>query len=321
RRRGTDQAGVRGQPRDERDHRRARRRRGARLPVRARPARAPRPDDRAAGGAARSQDPQGERPRGPAASARQSGHRADPGGGADVVERGRGFDPQLPARRQRLRAQAGRLRRVLRGGQAARHVLAADERDGAVAGADAGEMSAPRILLVEDSDDDALLVRQEIERAFGEVECARVETAEAFLAALRERELELIVCDHRLPTFSSTQALALLAASGLDVPLIIVSGSIGEERAVRAMRSGAADYILKNNLARLGPAIERELRDAAERRERRRVEAALRAEQERFRRIIETSHEGIWTVDAEARTTFVKARMRELIGHTPTELT
>ena len=181
-------------------------------------------------------------------------------------------------------------------------------------------MSAPRILLVEDSDDDALLVRQEIERAFGEVECARVETAEAFLAALRERELELIVCDHRLPTFSSTQALALLAASGLDVPLIIVSGSIGEERAVRAMRSGAADYILKNNLARLGPAIERELRDAAERRERRRVEAALRAEQERFRRIIETSHEGIWTVDAEARTTFVNARMAEMIGHTPAEL-
>ena len=134
-----------------------------------------------------------------------------------------------------------------------------------------------RILLIEDSEDDARLVLREIQRGGYEVEFERVETAEAMRAALARQNWDLILCDFSLPHFSAPKALELLKESGYDLPFIIVSGTIGEESAVNALKAGAHDFIIKGNFARLIPAIERELNDAAIRRERRERERELEA--------------------------------------------
>jgi len=145
-------------------------------------------------------------------------------------------------------------------------------------------MSGPiRVLFVEDSEDDAELLLLAMRTGGYEPIVARVETAAAMQAALGKQAWDLILSDHSMPQFSGPAALAILQASGLDLPFIIVSGAIGEETAVAAMKAGAHDYVMKGNLARLVPAIERELREAAGRRERRRAEEALRRSEEQFR--------------------------------------
>src|SRR3989454_12043132 len=136
-----------------------------------------------------------------------------------------------------------------------------------------------RLLLVEDSENDALLLVRELTRAGFELVVERVETAGAMQAALGRRGWDIVLGDSSMPQFGGAAALALLRERGLDVPFIIVSGTIGEERAVAAMKAGASDYVPKDKLKRLVPVIERELREAAGRRERRRAEAALRSEE------------------------------------------
>jgi signal transduction histidine kinase len=133
-----------------------------------------------------------------------------------------------------------------------------------------------RVLIIEDSDDDAILVVRELRRGGYEPLTERVETAAATAAALERLPWDVVLADYSLPSFGAPAALALLKQGGLDVPFIVVSGSVGEEIAVAAMKAGAHDYFRKDNLARLVPAIERELREAAGRRERRRAEEALR---------------------------------------------
>ncbi len=133
------------------------------------------------------------------------------------------------------------------------------------------------MLLVEDSEDDARLVLREIRRGGYEIETERVETGEALQAALARRPWDLIICDFSLPQFSAPKALEVLKQSGIDLPFIIVSGTIEEESAVNALKAGAHDFITKGNFARLLPAIERELADAAVRRERRERERELEA--------------------------------------------
>src|SRR5688572_18662659 len=132
-----------------------------------------------------------------------------------------------------------------------------------------------RVLIVEDFEDDALLTVRELRRAGYDVEFKRVETAAAMTAALNQRSWDLVIADYCLPQFSGTAALALLTATGLDIPFLIISGSIGDDVAVEVMKSGAHDYMLKGNLKRLVPSVERELRDAEVRRQRRRTELAL----------------------------------------------
>ncbi|MCH7737911.1 MAG: adenylate/guanylate cyclase domain-containing response regulator [Chloroflexi bacterium] len=128
-------------------------------------------------------------------------------------------------------------------------------------------MSTPlRVLIVEDQEDDVSLMLRELRRAQFEPEYERVETEEELSAALEKGGWDIVLSDHGLPRFNSLQALRMLHESGLDLPFIIVSGSIGEDLAVAAMKSGAHDYIMKNNLARLGPAVEREMREAETRR-------------------------------------------------------
>jgi len=133
-----------------------------------------------------------------------------------------------------------------------------------------------RVLVVEDSEDDALLLLRELKRCGYDVESERVETASAMLSALAQRTWDLILSDYSLPEFNAPQALEVLKASDLDLPLIIISGTIGEEIAVAALKAGANDFLTKGNFARLAPAIERELREAESRRERRRAEDQLK---------------------------------------------
>ena len=130
------------------------------------------------------------------------------------------------------------------------------------------------VVIVEDQEDDASLMLRELRRAQFEPEFERVETEQELKAALEKGGWDIVLSDHGLPRFNSLQALNMLNQSELDQPFIIVSGSIEEDLAVAAMKSGAHDYIMKNNLARLGPAVEREMREAETRRARRAAEEA-----------------------------------------------
>ena len=140
-----------------------------------------------------------------------------------------------------------------------------------------------RLLHVEDSAGDAALTERALVRAGYEVLSERVENAAKMRAALAGQSWDLILADYRLPGFDAPAALAILRESGLDIPFIVVSGAIGEELAVAIMRAGAHDYLLKEDLARLGPAVERELKEAKSRQERSIAERALNESQERIR--------------------------------------
>lgn len=132
-----------------------------------------------------------------------------------------------------------------------------------------------RVLIVEDSEDDAAMLLRKLRQGGYEPLHARVETAEDMGAALGSGRWDIILCDYKLPRFSGLHALALFRETGLDLPFLIVSGNIGEDTAVEAMKAGAHDYIMKDRLQRLIPAIRRELKDAEERRLRKQTEEAL----------------------------------------------
>ena len=138
-------------------------------------------------------------------------------------------------------------------------------------------MSTPlRLLVAEDSDDDALLLVRTLRQADFVVTHERVSSASSLREALDRQTWDVVISDYSMPGFSGDDALTIVRGAQPDVPFIFVSGSIGEDIAVAAMRSGANDYVMKNNLRRLAPAIARELRDADERRQRRLAEGRLR---------------------------------------------
>jgi signal transduction histidine kinase len=134
-------------------------------------------------------------------------------------------------------------------------------------------MTVPlRVLMVEDSEDDAALLARELGRGGYDVNLRRVDSSAGMSAAIDKEKWDLVICDYSMPHFSGTDALKLLRAKDLEVPFIFVSGTIGEETAVAALKLGAQDYVMKNNLKRLLPAIQRELHEAAQRRERKHLE-------------------------------------------------
>lgn len=138
-------------------------------------------------------------------------------------------------------------------------------------------MSTPlRVLVVDDSKNDAWLMVQQLECGGYAVTSERVDSAATMQAALGRQDWDIVISDYTMRGFSGLTALALCKEKDLDLPFILVSGAIGEDVAVTAMRAGAHDYLMKGNLSRLAPAVERELRDAEVRRERQRAEAALR---------------------------------------------
>ncbi len=173
-----------------------------------------------------------------------------------------------------------------------------------------------RVLLVEDSEDDALLVLRELRRGGYRVSHERVDTAGGMLAALEERDWDLVVSDHAMPGFSAPAALQMLREGGWpDVPFVIVSGHIGEDAAVEVMKAGAHDYVPKDNLARLALVVERALREAEERRQRRRAREELRAAEEKYRSIFENAVEGIFQTSLDGRFVTANPMMARIFGY------
>ncbi len=177
-----------------------------------------------------------------------------------------------------------------------------------------------RVLVVEDSEQDALLLELQLRQASWRASCKRVHTEKAMRAALMEGTWDLVISDYVLPGFGGLRALAILQEVGLDIPFIIVSGMIGEETAVAAMKAGAHDYLMKGNLARLIPAIDRELREAEMRQARRISEQRLRAEHN-FRRTIENSiPSGLAVMDNNGMLTYVNPSFCGMVGWREEEL-
>ena len=181
-------------------------------------------------------------------------------------------------------------------------------------------VKALHVLVVEDSEEDARLLLLQLRRNGYQPVARRVQTAEEMERALDEKAWDLVIADYSLPSFNALAALALFHRRGLDIPFLIVSGTIGEETAVEAMRAGAHDYIMKGSSARLIPAIARELREAGERANRRRAEEALRDSERRFRALIEHSSDILTVVDAGGRILYESPSVERLLGHTAGEL-
>jgi PAS domain S-box-containing protein len=177
-----------------------------------------------------------------------------------------------------------------------------------------------RVLLVEDSENDAALLEIALARAGFHTLCERVETADSLAAALDRQEWDLIIADYVMPKFDGLSALAQVKQRGLEVPFVIVSGHITDDTAVAAMKAGAHDYVMKDNLTRLGPAVERELRDAEVKHARKLAEKKL-WEEHSFRQAIENSiPSGIAVVNLEGKQTYVNPAFCEMVGWTEAEL-
>lgn len=157
-----------------------------------------------------------------------------------------------------------------------------------------------KILIIEDSEDDLFLLLHELRKGGYAPEYLSVCTAEGVKRALGDREWDIVTSDYNMPGFSALGALDILKKSGLDLPFIVVSGKIGEDQAVAAMKSGAHDYVMKHNLSRLVPAIEREIRDSGERRLRREAEVALKRQFAQFRTIFDAMTAIVYVADMDS---------------------
>jgi PAS domain S-box-containing protein len=177
-----------------------------------------------------------------------------------------------------------------------------------------------RLLVVEDCEDDVFLLLRILRKGGYDVTYQQVATAAAMKAALTDREWDLVLADYTLPKFSALDALSLLQSMELDLPFIVVSGTIEEGQAVAAMKLGAHDYLLKGNLARLLPAIERELREAVGRQQRRQAERALRESEERFRSLIENASDIITLLDRAQIFSYASPSVQRILGYAPEEL-
>jgi len=176
-----------------------------------------------------------------------------------------------------------------------------------------------RVLIIEDSADDTQLLVRELKRGGYEVEFERVETAEAMQSALTQKTWDLILSDYTMPRFNAPKALEVLKASGMDLPFIISSGTIGEETAVTALKAGAHDFFIKGKFARLGPAIERELREAETRRQRKRAEEALREKERLLFEAQRIGHIGSWSYDIPGDMLQYSDEMYRLLDISPQE--
>ena len=159
-----------------------------------------------------------------------------------------------------------------------------------------------RVLIIEESDRDAASEILELEKAGYQITHELVSTDEEMEAVLHSRPFDLVIANHNLPQFDSFQSLTILKKSGLDIPFLVVSGSVGEEMAAQIMKAGAQDLVVKSNLSRLGTVVEQELQDAEERRKRKKAEEALMHSQELLKETQALGQIGSWQFDVETQT-------------------
>ena len=172
-----------------------------------------------------------------------------------------------------------------------------------------------RVLCVEDSESDAALVIRLLEQAGYDVCARRVENGPEMETALEGGVWDVIISDYRMPQFDAPAALSVLRKSGRDLPFLVVSGTIGEDLAVAMMKQGAHDYLMKNNLARLVPAVEREVKEAEGRQVRREAEAALRESEQRWQFALDGSGAGVWDWSADAGQIYLSRGWKAMLGY------
>ncbi len=177
-----------------------------------------------------------------------------------------------------------------------------------------------RVLIIEDLPDDAEFVARELRNGGYDVAYERVDTAAALRAALDRQAWDIIISDYTMPRFSGWAALEVYKEKGLDLPFVIVSGAIGEDMAVAMMKAGASDYIMKDNLARLAPAIERELRETQMRRGRKQAEKALQESEWRFRALIERAVDVILVLNRDGTIRYASPSAERVMGYRSDEL-
>ncbi len=184
-----------------------------------------------------------------------------------------------------------------------------------------------RVLMAEDVEQDALLVVRELTRGGFDVTFERVDTPEAMAAALAKQPWDIVISDYSMPRFNAPMALEIVKQRKLDLPFIIVSGTIGEDVAVEAIRAGANDFMVKSKLARFVPAVERELRGAEARRKLRHTEHDLHASEERIRMserrfedLFESAPDAIVITDRQGTILLVNAQTKSMFGWTREEL-
>jgi PAS domain S-box-containing protein len=174
-----------------------------------------------------------------------------------------------------------------------------------------------RALIIEDSKDDAELLLRDLRRSGYEVEFERVETAEALQVVLTETTWDVILSDYYLPQFDALRALNMMQSLGVDIPFIIISGAIGEETAVAALKAGAHDFLVKGNIVKLRPTIERELHEAEERR---RTAQATQTSEELFGSAFRHSPVGVCITGLDGRLQMVSESLLDMLGFTREEL-
>jgi PAS domain S-box-containing protein len=177
-----------------------------------------------------------------------------------------------------------------------------------------------RVLIIEDSESDARLIVRLLNRADYTIVHERVETASEMRTALGSQDWDIVIADYSMPLFDALSALKIVHEYGRDIPFIVVSGSIGEDTAVALMKAGAHDYVMKDNLSRLVPAVQRELSDAEVRRKRRRAEKALRESEERYRALYEDNPSMYFTMDAQGTVLSVNRFGAQELGYEAGEL-
>lgn len=183
------------------------------------------------------------------------------------------------------------------------------------AGQEVSNRRALRLLLIEDSEDDEIALLRELEREDYTVDVQRVQSADAMLQALISREWDVIIADYYLPRFGALAALQVIEETGIDLPFIVVSGMVEEDMMVQAMKAGAHDYVYKNNLRRLVPAIERERKEARGRAARRAAEQSRRRSEADFRKLMDHVADGIVTVDKHCVVASFNPAAERLFGY------
>lgn len=182
-------------------------------------------------------------------------------------------------------------------------------------------MSGPlSVLLLEDCSDDAQLILRKLRRSGYDPRDARVDNAADLQAALARQSWDIVISDYSLPGFDGMAALQMVRASFPDLPFLIVSGAIGEETAVAAIKAGANDYLMKDRLSRLPMAVARELHAAATRQAAKRAEAALRDSSERLRLALENARHGMWDWDVVTGQAILDENWHTILGYQPGEL-